>query len=388
MQHTVYEKEMENMVAGIDPARHSMQIALVSPSKEYFNKTFPVSPSTAEIMTSLIAKSTPVVVEGFATTGRLFFLELLNNGYSIGELNPNLGKHARILENEGHSDKSDARAIARAGIYFSSRLSIVSLKQNEESLAVLVKTRQRMKKELVADMNRTHSLLSETFGTFYQNLKNKIHSCRGRTFLKSFPSLNSLLENMGTPEVLETLDQEIINRLRLEKAWISKTLLAALEWEITFYLEKIEFYQNKLKDIEKQIAGLLETIDNGSLLQTVPGIGTVSAATIIAETRGLHRFRKESKFAAYCGLAPKLWQSGQMKTKNMKRKNYNRILKGTFYNIAFTAARVNKQAKEYYQKKINEGKHHRQALLCLARQYCRITYVMMKKNEAFHAINA
>jgi transposase len=96
----------------------------------------------------------------------------------------------------------------------------------------------------------------------------------------------------------------------------------------------------------------------------------------------------DSKFAAYCGLAPKLWQSGQMKTKNMKRKNYNRILKGTFYNIAFTAARVNKQAKEYYQKKINEGKHHRQALLCLARQYCRITYVMMKKNEAFHAINA
>ncbi|MDD3978480.1 MAG: IS110 family transposase [Methanomicrobium sp.] len=51
------------------------------------------------------------------------------------------------------------------------------------------------------------------------------------------------------------------------------------------------------------------------MLQTVPGIGQVSAATIIAETRGLHRFWKESKFAAYCGLAPKLWQSGQMKTK-------------------------------------------------------------------------
>ena len=83
------------------------------------------------------------------------------------------------------------------------------------------------------------------------------------------------------------------------------------------------------------------------MLQTVPGIGQVSAATIIAETRGLHRFWKESKFAAYCGLTPKLWQSGQMKTKNMKRKNYNRILKGTFYNIAFTAAPVNKQAKEY-----------------------------------------
>ena len=58
----------------------------------------------------------------------------------------------------------------------------------------------------------------------------------------------------------------------------------------------------------------------------------------------------------------------------MKCKNCNRILKGTFYNIAFTAAPVNKQAKEYYQKNINEGKHHCQALLCLARQYCRIAY--------------
>ncbi len=388
MQHAMYEKEMENMVAGIDPARHSMQIALVSPSKEYFNKTFPVSPSTAEIMNSLIPKSTPVVVEGFATTGRLFFLELLEKGYSIGEMNPNLGKHARILENEGHSDKSDARAIARSGIYFSNRLSIISLKQNEESLAVLVKTRQRMKKELVADMNRTHSLLSETYGAFYQNLKSKLHSCRGRAFLKSFPSLNRLFDNIDTVKVSETLEPEIIEKLRVEKVWISETLLATLEWEIIFYLEKIEFYQSKLKDIEKQIANLLDTIYNGSLLQTVPGIGPISAATIIAETRGIHRFQKESKFAAYCGLAPKLWQSGQMKTKNMKRKNYNRVLKGTFYNIAFTAVRVNKQAKEYYQKKINEGKHHRQALLCLARQYCRITYVMMKKKEAFRVINA
>ncbi len=307
MQQVMYEKEMETMVAGIDPARHSIQIALVSPSKEYFNKTFPVSASTAEDMDCLIPKAAPVVVEGFATSGRLFFLELLNRGYLVNELSPSLGKHARVLEKEGHSDISDARAIARAGIYFSTRLSTVSLNQTEESLAVLVKTRQRMKKELVADMNRTHSLLSETYGAFYQHLKSKLHSSRGRMFLKSFPSLNRLLDNIDTDKVSEALDLKTIGKLRLEKPWTSKALLATLEWEITFHLEKIEFYHSKLKDIEKQITNLLKTIKNGSLFQTVPGIGPLSVATIIAETRGFSRFQKESKFAAYCGLAPKLW---------------------------------------------------------------------------------
>lgn len=387
MQKVLCEKEAETVAAGIDPARHTMQIALVSPSKEYFNRTFPVSPVTAEDISRLMPKNTPVIVEGFATSGRLFFLELLDRGYSIGELNPNLGKHARVLENEGHSDISDARAIARAGIYFSTRLSVLSLNQKEESLAVLVKTRQRMKKEFVADMNRAHSLLSETYGAFYMCLKKKLHSCRGRTFLRFFPSLNSLLEHINTDEVSEALDSETIDRLRMEKPWTSKTLLKSLEWEIVFHLEKIEFYHSKLKDIEKQITDLLKTTKNGSLLQTVPGIGPISAAVIIAETRGFHRFSKEGKFAAYCGLAPKLWQSGQARARGMKRTSYNRALKGVFYNIAFTVARINKQAGEYYSKKIQEGKHHRQALLCLARQFCRIVYAMAKKNEEFHAVN-
>ena len=47
----------------------------------------------------------------------------------------------------------------------------------------------------------------------------------------------------------------------------------------------------QLSPVPLTLSNLLETIDNGSLLQTVPGIGQVSAATIIAETRGISRFQ-------------------------------------------------------------------------------------------------
>uniref|UniRef100_A0A7V3NUR0 IS110 family transposase n=1 Tax=candidate division WOR-3 bacterium TaxID=2052148 RepID=A0A7V3NUR0_UNCW3 len=64
----------------------------------------------------------------------------------------------------------------------------------------------------------------------------------------------------------------------------------------------------------------------------------------------------------------------------MKRRNYNRKLKGIFFNIAFTAISI---ARRYYEKKRKEGKTHRKALLCLARQYLRISYTVLKKQKFY-----
>jgi hypothetical protein len=71
--------------------------------------------------------------------------------------------------------------------------------------------------------------------------------------------------------------------------------------------------------------------------------------------------------------------------RNVKRRHYNRKLKGTFFNIAFTASRINPLALSYYQRKRKEDKSHRQALLCLARQYVRIVYAVWKKRISYIA---
>ena len=124
----------EKAAAGIDPARYSIQIALLSPSKEHYNTTFPVCANTVEELENILPKDIPVVAEGFGTTSRIFFLDLSQKGYTLWELNPALGKHLRILEKEAHTDSLDARSSARAGLYFPDRLSPICLKKKEKLL--------------------------------------------------------------------------------------------------------------------------------------------------------------------------------------------------------------------------------------------------------------
>jgi hypothetical protein len=52
-----------------------------------------------------------VFVEGFGTTGRLFFLELAQEGYSFFELNPQLGKSPRFLVREGRTSSTTPKAV-------------------------------------------------------------------------------------------------------------------------------------------------------------------------------------------------------------------------------------------------------------------------------------
>ena len=134
----------EKAAAGIDPARYSIQIALLSPSKEHYNTTFPVCANTVEELENILPKDIPVVAEGFGTTSRIFFpLDLSQKGYTLWELNPALGKHLRILEKEAHTDSLDARSIARAGLYFPDRLSPICLKEEREALTSLLGDEKR-----------------------------------------------------------------------------------------------------------------------------------------------------------------------------------------------------------------------------------------------------
>ena len=375
----------EKAAAGIDPARYSIQIALLSPSKEHYNITFPVCANTVEELENIVPKDIHVVAEGFGTTSRIFFLDLSQKGYTLWELNPALGKHLRILEKEAHTDSLDARSIARAGLYFPNRLSPICLKEEREALTSLLRMRKEIVKELTADWNRLHALLSESYGHWYDKLKKKVHTKKGRAFFKKYPSINAFCQDKGKEESFSpSLTQEEKEGLLSQKPWASKIYLESLEWQIRFLLEKIELLEGKKRELGKKIEQYLKEDAEAQLLQSIPGVGPVSAATLLSEIKEIERFPNEGKLAAYCGLVPCLRESGKMKARGAKRKYYNRKLKGTFFNIAFTAIRVNPIARSYYEKKRREGKTHRKALLCLARQYVKIVYAVLRKKQKFN----
>lgn len=117
---------------------------------------------------------------------------------------------------------------------------------------------------------------------------------------------------------------------------------------------------------------------------TMKGVNVILAARIISEARGIERFSSINKFIAYAGLAPKERSSGMSK-RHKKSKQGNRKLNSTFYLLALNQLRWNNKAKEYFQKKISEGKSKKHGLRCLAKRSACIVYGMLRSGKPYRA---
>jgi transposase len=80
-------------------------------------------------------------------------------------------------------------------------------------------------------------------------------------------------------------------------------------------LDMIIHFERHLSDIEraivKKILSLPELAKSYKLLMSIPGVGPITAATIMVETGDITRFDKPEQLVAYAGLCPNVSQSGE-----------------------------------------------------------------------------
>ena len=108
--------------------------------------------------------------------------------------------------------------------------------------------------------------------------------------------------------------------------------------------------------------------------------------------RKYQSFSNSGKLAKYAGIAPIEKSSGATE-KQLKNEFGNRELNSMFFNLAcrsICAGRngntpTNAIFKEYYQKKINEGKTKHQALICIMRRTCNIIYGILKNETEYNS---
>ncbi len=131
---------------------------------------------------------------------------------------------------------------------------------------------------------------------------------------------------------------------------------------------------------QRQLAVLLKK--QGQNLTTVKGIKTIIAAKIVAHCGGIERFRNLDSFVQYAGIAPREKSSGKTR-RHVKNKTGSRKLNHAFYLAAMVQLRWNPKAKEYFEKKIKEGKTKKHALKCLMKRTACIVYGMLKSGENY-----
>lgn len=143
-------------------------------------------------------------------------------------------------------------------------------------------------------------------------------------------------------------------------AWLEQEL-RRLDQEINDFIRKHPLLKEKLK-----------------ILNSVPGIGPVTLAMLLAELPELGTLNHK-KIAALVGLAPYNHDSGNFKGRR-RIKGGRKRLRNTFYMATLVATRHNQVIRDYYQKLTLAGKAKKVAILACARKLLTIINAMVKKN--------
>jgi transposase len=94
------------------------------------------------------------------------------------------------------------------------------------------------------------------------------------------------------------------------------------------------------------------------LLQTVPGIGKQTAMALLVVTNGFTRLTESRKLSCYAGLAPSPYSSGSsVKGRTKISKMGDMKLKVLLNLSAWNAVRSINDFKDYFKRKVSEGKH-------------------------------
>lgn len=151
---------------------------------------------------------------------------------------------------------------------------------------------------------------------------------------------------------------------------------------ISTYVSLYNNFNDKIDSIDKQISTIIKELNPRML--SIPGLGEISAATILSEYGDISNFSSPNKMLAFAGLDPSIIQSGTLEYKGRMVKHGSGHLRYAIMNIAMSILRYSPTFYDFYQKKRSEGKCHRVALSHVCKKLIRVIYSLEKNNIDFN----
>ena len=271
-------------------------------------------------------------VEGAAGLGRLLAQQLVAAGERVLDVQPKLAARVRLLQagDTNKNDPNDALSVAVAALRSRTARQVTA----EDHPAVL-KVWSKRHRDLARLRNqvacRLHAVLCDLVPG---GLPKEISAAQGARILEQ-----------ATPS-------GPADRARAELA--------------AEFLADMRRLDAQLRDTKKKLAAAVRA--SGTTLTDLFGVGPVIAGTIIGDITDVSRFPGRSHFASYNGTAPVEVSSGNRKIHRLSLRG-NRRINHALHMAAITQIRHrHSDGRAYYDKKLAEGKTHKEALRALKRR--------------------
>lgn len=168
---------------------------------------------------------------------------------------------------------------------------------------------------------------------------------------------------------------------KMKKLGIGCTLQKMNE-QLILQLEK------QIKAIETQIEQIIHADEwlqqQATLMQTVPGVGKILCWMMLAKTEGFTLIDNPRKMACYSGVVPFDYQSGASVRGKPRVSVYaDKSIKSILHLAAMSAIRLKNDLKQYYQRKVAEGKNKMSVLNAVRNKIIHRIFAVVKSQKPY-----
>ena len=165
---------------------------------------------------------------------------------------------------------------------------------------------------------------------------------------------------------------------------LPKTVNDTVNQAMSVSIASMRALEKQVKVLDKAIEQQFEIIPN--TLTSIPGIGKVYSAGIIAELGDIHRFDSQASVAKFAGLVWHKNQSGDFEAEHSQMiKSGNRYLRYYLLEAANSVRRCDSEFRRYYDLKYHEVNkyQHKRALALTARKLVRLVFRLLKDHRLY-----
>jgi transposase len=346
---------MTEVMIGVDPRKGSHTAVAIGVAEEPLGKLrVRATAAQAQRLVAWAAAWPELTwaVEGAGGLGHLLARQLVVAGERVLDVQPKLGARVRLLATgaSNKNDPNDALSVAVAALRSPARRQVTA----DDHGAVL------------RVWSRRHRDLSRA--------KNQA-ACRLHAVLCE-------LVPGGVPDVITAAQAARI----LERGTPSGAAGQARRELAAELLDDMRHLDARIRESSKKLAVAVKA--SGTSLTGIFGVGPFIAATVIGDAGDVTRFASRDHFAACNGTAPIEVSSGNRKIYRLSLRG-NRRVNHAIHMAAITQIRhSHSDGRAYYDKKIAEGKTHKEALRSLKRRISDALYARLRADARQAAGNA
>lgn len=305
-------------------------------------------------------------------------------------------KYKEVVDNSPlKSDQKDPRILADL-MELGRTLTVVLPTGPVATLRAVVQARATAVALRVAEESRLQDLLSVVFPEFLTVIRG-VRSASAQAVLRRYPTPAAVVA-AGPRRVTAVLHQASRGRLGAKRAAAlgaaaqtsigvaagQAGLAAAVHWS----LDRLQQAAAQEAAQEAAIDRLLAEIPASRALLSVPRIGRIIAATVLAELGDGAAFASQRAVLKWAGLNLYEVSSGRHRGRRRLSKRGRARLRQVLFCAALNAVRADGILHGYYHQLLDRGMPRPKAMTAVMRKLCHLLFALLRDNTVYQAPGA